>query len=241
MYNNRTHPRRGYAMATPRWRGARTPKEPTKLYEASRVFAAAVAAQELNGEYLKNPKLDPEDYTKVLAKPNKELMRELLDTAEFTEEQIQKGEQVMRHYQGLLFQQMAGELKDFLASALRVSSRETFGNTDWVDLAIVAALPSCYERDIVRQTAQDERAAAAAKSQPVGQRGERIQGEFQVVQCNFSPKWQSWTVNAIRDGNLYFFFFNAQLQPNQIVRLAGTVKCHRDGNVTQLNRVKVVK
>ena len=238
FYNRNTHPRQGYRNFSGAVAGKGKGMS-LKTYPASQVFAAAVAAQEHNGEYRKYEQRDPETGA-VTARPNKELMREFLEQ-ELTPEQLAEGEAVREHYQRLLFQQMTGELKDFLVSALRVSSRETFANNDWLDLAIVAALPSCYQRDVFRENAREAREKIAAASQPVGQPGERITGEFQVVQCNWSPKWNVWTVNAQQDSNLFFFFLPREVQPGQVLRLTATVKHHRDGNVTQLNRVRVAK
>ena len=139
-YNSNTHPRKGYQMAMPSWQNTRSYSKsaPLKTCSAEQVFAAAVAAQQQNGDYLKYEQRDPETGA-VVRKPNKQLMRELLEQ-ELTPEQLAEGEAVREHYQRLLFQQMTGELKDFLVSALRVSSRESFANNDWLDLAIVAAL-----------------------------------------------------------------------------------------------------
>lgn len=213
------------------------PRTATKTYPASQVFAAAVAAQEHNGAYVKYAQQNQQGQ---LVRPNKEVMREFLDQ-ELTPDQIAQGEEVRDHYQRLLFQQITGELKDFLATALRVSSRDSFGDTDWLDLAIVAVLPSCWQRDRVREAARDQREQLAATSQLVGNVGDRISGEFQVIQCNWSQRWNSWTVTAQQDTNLFFFFLNQELKTGTTVRLAGTVKKHRDGNTTQLNRVRLVK
>jgi hypothetical protein len=226
----------------PNWQNTRARRAnpvAIKTYTADRVFAAAVAAQEVNGEYLKYERRDPDTGT-VTARPNKEIMREFLEQ-DLTAAQKVLGQQIRDHYHKLLFQQMSGELKDFLATALRVSTKETFANNDWLDLAIVAALPSCYQRDVNRESAREERKELAATSQPVGQPGDRISGEFRVVQCNWSQKWQVWTVNAQQGANMFFFFLPLEVQPGQTIRMSGTVKGHRDGNITQLNRVRMTK
>lgn len=208
-----------------------------KMYSADQVFGAAVAAQELNGEYLKYAQTDPETGA-VKRRPNKELMRQYLE-ADLTENQRAQAQAIRAHYQKLLFQQMTGELKDFLASALRVSTRPEFANNDWLDLAIVAALPSCYQRDVAREAAEAQREEIAQNSVPVGQPGERITGEFTVVQSRWSQKWNMWTVNAQQNGNLFFFFLKQQVYPGDVIKISGTVKHHRDGNTTQLNRVRI--
>lgn len=227
---------------------------PAQTWDGITVFAAAVVAQEINGEYLKFPKQIedlhlPEAYAKYATwdegsqswflSPNKVLISRLLtDGFEFSQAHLEKAENIRMHYQALLFEQMAGELKSFLLTALRVSGRETFQSNDWLDLAVVSSLPGCYERDIARRAAEDQRKELAQKSHPVGNIGDRVVGKFTVVQCSFSPKWNCWTVNAEKDGNLFFFFYKSQLKVGELVNLAGTVKNYRD-TVTQLNRVKI--
>ena len=212
---------------------------PIKTWAADRVFAAAVAAHQSNGEYLKYEKIDSEG--KVTARPNKVVMRDLLDShAEFTVEQCEQATKIRQHYQGLLFEQMAGELKEFLAMALKISTRDHFHSNDWLDLAVVASLPNCYERDCERRAAEERRLQLMQQSHTVGKPGDRVQGQFEVVQCRWSNRWRMWTVNAQQDLNLFFFFHNTQLNPVDCVELRGTVKCHRDDAVTQLNRVKII-
>jgi hypothetical protein len=211
-----------------------------KTWDADRVFAAAVAAQEINGGYQKFSKFD--DQFNCVSKPNKVLMHELMvSQCEFTEDQWTQARVVRNHYQSLLFEQMAGELKEFLANALRIATLEHVRSNNWLDLAIIAALPSCYQRDVERRAAEEQRRLLQQQSQPVGQVGQRVQGLFEVVQCRWSDRWNMWTVNARQDQNLFFFFHKHSLKPGDRIEMRGTVKCHRDGAVTQLNRVKLTE
>lgn len=227
----------------------------TQTWDAQQVFAAAVVAQEINSDYLKFQKSveqisTPEEYRKYVAfskeeqkwilSPNKVLMHRLLnDGVQFSADQLEKAEQIRQHFQGLLLQQLAGELRSFLATTLRVSSRETFESTDWTDISVVASLPFTYQNDVARIAAQAERDRIAENSQPLAELGSRITGVFTVVQCGFSPKWRSWTVNAEQNGNLILFFHKEQLPVGKVLTVTGTVKRIRERNVTQLNRVKV--
>jgi hypothetical protein len=207
-------------------------------WTAEQVFAAAVAADQVNDGYRKYEEKNLE--TGVVRKANKTVIQDLLrDGTQFTAEQIAQGNQIRQHYQGLLFDQMAGDLKDFLATVLRVSTRESVASNDWLDLAVIASLPNSYRRDIARLEAEAARKQIAESSKLHGQPGDRVRGEFVIVQCRWSQKWNRWTVNATLNDNLFFFFHNKELTVGSTVQLAGTVKCHRDGNTTQLNRVKI--
>ena len=85
FYNRNTHPRQGYRNFSGAVAGKGKGMS-LKTYPASQVFAAAVAAQEHNGEYRKYEQRDPETGA-VTARPNKELMREFLEQ-ELTPEQL---------------------------------------------------------------------------------------------------------------------------------------------------------
>jgi hypothetical protein len=208
------------------------------IWAAEQVFAASVAADQTNGGYCKFEETEIE--TGAIRKPNKVLVHQLLSAnTQFEAEVIEQGQLIRQHFQGLLFDQMAGELKDFLATVLRVSTKETFASNDWLGLAVIAALPSTYRRDVARREAEAQRNQLRETSKPYGQPGDRVQAEVEIVQCNWSHKWSMWTVNATLNGNLFFFFFNKQLSVGNRVQLTGTVKLHRDDNTTQLNRVKI--
>ena len=233
FYNNRPQ-RSSYAFGAAR-KPAQRRNQLVLSWTADQVFAAAVMAQQQNGEYVKNVQYN--DQGEVTVQPNKVVMRELLmQNTQFSAEAISQGQQVREHYQKLLFEQMSGELKDFLSSALRIASKEQFQNNEWLDLAIAAALPSCAERDQKRRAAEAERDQLTTQSNPVGQVGDKIALQMQVVQCRWSQKWNCWTINAQAGGNMFFFFHKQELTGT--VQVCGTVKGHRD-RITQLNRVKI--
>lgn len=228
-------PRPGYGFGTAR-RPAPKQNQQLLTWTAEQVFAAAAMAQQQNGEYIKNVQYNEQG--EVKAQPNKVVMRELLtQNTQFSSEAIAQGQQVREHYQKLLFEQMSGELKDFLSNALRIASKESFLSNEWLDLAIAAALPSCADRDQKRQAAEAEREQLTTQSEPVGQVGQRVNFMMQVVQCRWSQKWQMWTINAQAGNNMFFFFYKSELAGT--VPVCGTVKGHRD-RVTQLNRVKII-
>jgi hypothetical protein len=214
---------------------------PEKIYTADQVFAAAVQAQLQNGKYVKFPEYDLATGDPIRQTNRSLMVNMLLNQTVFSVEQIQRGRQVRQHFQGYLLQEIAGTLKQFGSSALRVSSKDQFSSNDILDLSIIAALPDCAERDQRRQSDEDERRRAAATSQLVGRPGDRITGEFEIVTSVWSQRWNCWTVNAISNGNLFFMFLNKNIPAGTLVKLSGTVKSHRDDNITQLHRVRLHK
>lgn len=233
FYNNQ---RPAYAFGAAR-KPAQSRNQQVLTWPAEQVFAAAVMAQQQNGEYLKQERRDEQG--QVVHQPNKVVMRELLmQNTQFSDETIAQGQLVREHYQGLLFDQMNFQLKDFLSNALRITTKTEFQSNEWLDLAIAAALPSCADRDQQRQAAEAERKQLMTQSNPVGKVGDKIALQMQVLQCRWSQKWNCWTVNALAGSNMFFFFHKQEIAGT--VQVRGTVKGHRDQS-TQLNRVKVVK
>lgn len=225
----------------------------TATYSTLEVFAAACAAQRLNGEYLKFPKVTYYDSNgqvvtymthnsvRCESKPaNKILMRDLLAVrkSEVIQEDRNQAQAVMSHFQKFMFQQIAGTLGNFLTTAVRVSTVTEFPKNAFLDMAVVASLPNVYLRAQAKQQEIDRRELLGATSQHVGQPGDWIQGQFEVV-SSATTKNLSRVVYAVSSGNLFFFFWNGgELTVGQKLDLRGQVKFHRDGNVTQLSRIR---
>jgi hypothetical protein len=106
------------------------------------------------------------------------------------------------------------------------------------DVAVIASLPSCYERGMKRQTA-DQRVNFASGGF-VGSVGDKVSTTIEVLKSVFSMKWGTHYVTGITsDDQVVFFAYKSELPIGKMYDIYGTVKAHRD-NTTQLNRVKVI-
>jgi hypothetical protein len=212
----------------------------SKEFTPEEVFGAAVAAQELNKSYIKVPVYstpDADGNYKIVNKPNKEEMRDILMNKTMTPEQIEQGKVVRFHYQGLLLRLVGNQINDFQTTALKVASKEMFNDVDNYDLAVIASLPSCYARDLANETVTE----LAKGSKHIGTVGSKVMGEFEIVKSIFSMKWQSWIINAKMGNDMFFFFFREDLGTGSKKFLSAQVKGHGDDNVTKLGRVKIIK
>jgi hypothetical protein len=211
----------------------------TQSWPVLDVIAAALAAHEINHGYEKFPEMD---ITGQLLKPtNLQIMTRLLKTnQEFTTEQREQAQQIQQHCQTLLFAQLSGQLSGYLAAALRVTAQPSIATHNRHELGLVASLPSYYQKEMQRNDQRQQLQPLIDQSQWYGMPGLRLhQPEMQVVSCNYSRKWSSWLVHAVMGHYLFFFFYSTELQAGQTVRLRGTVKQHRENNITQLHRVRV--
>jgi hypothetical protein len=106
------------------------------------------------------------------------------------------------------------------------------------DVAVIASLPSCYERGVVRQTA-DQRVNFATGGF-IGSIGGKVSVAIEVLKSIYSQKWMTHYVTGITsDDQVVFFAYKSELPIGKMYDIYGTVKAHRD-TTTQLNRVKVI-
>jgi len=204
-------------------------------YTAAQIWGAVAAAHRINGGYCKYDEINHETNT-VVKKTNKALVWDLLESDQVTNEDVLNGLKVREHFQGKAMALLSGPKNDFLFSAVKISQREEFTSKDRLDVAIAACLPASYERDLLREEAQNK----TVNSQHVGKLKDRVRGAFEIVSCNFSQKYMCYCVSAVSDGNSFFFFTQHKLEVGKTSELKGTVKAHRDNGVTQLTRVQAV-
>jgi hypothetical protein len=169
---------------------------------------------------------------------NRQIVESLLvDTTLITDESREEGKQVRAFYQAFTFKILQGkQLSEFDNNAMLIANRDTITST--YDLAVIASLPSCYERGVKRQTV-DQRVNFATGGL-IGQVGNKVSTVVEVLRSAFS---QTYNVNFITginsDDQVVFFAYKSELEVGKMYDIYGTVKGHRD-NTTQLNRVKVI-
>ena len=236
------HPANGY---NPRY-GVRSIKATVNSfkYSVDDVWGAAVAAQRVNGEYLKEDKTNiTEDGSyETLQKRNRDIMMDFLAVpGTITDEDRATGRECRRFLQNdLTFRALKGQLSAFDASVSRVVAVEDEFDTvqHRLELAVVACLPQSHQRALVRQSIQDR--VRNASGGYVGNVSDKVALDAEIVSANWSNTYNIFWITAItQDNRALFFSYKSQLNSGIQIKLVGTVKAHRD-NKTQLNRVKVL-
>ena len=204
-------------------------------YNTVDVFAAACAANRVNGGYIKYSETNDEAGTSKIA--NKVLIRQFLDgTFDVRDSDREQGEKVMQLCRSLTFKLLTDKrLSDFEQNMLSIVEKETLDSN--YDIAIVSSLPNTYNRNEYRR-AVDTR---IRETEGVfGTVGERVQVTAEVVKSYFSDQWGTHFITAITDDNKQVFFaYKQSLTVGDNINIDGKVKAHRD-NSTQLNYVKMV-
>jgi hypothetical protein len=212
-------------------------QKPVLNIPAENVWSAAVAAQRINGAYVKLSVLTEADKTENKLS-NRQLVESfMVDPSLITEEDMEQGKKVRAFYQAFTFKILQGKrLNEFDNTAMLLANRDVI--TGSYDVAVIASLPSCYERGMKRQTA-DQRVNFASGGF-VGSVGDKVSTTIEVLKSVFSMKWGTHYVTGITsDDQVVFFAYKSELPIGKMYDIYGTVKAHRD-NTTQLNRVKVI-
>jgi hypothetical protein len=218
------------------------PKQPVLNFTADTVWGAACAAQRINGEYIKDGQNQIGEFGEVLSTKlrNRDIMLQFLhDPALLLEEDIEQAKKVRQYFQAYTFKILKGtKLSEFDNNAMLISNRD-FINTSY-DVAVIASLPSSYERGLKRGNV-DQRVKFATGGY-IGTSGDKITVTIEVLKTVYSQKWNtSYFTGITSEDQVVFFAYNHidRLEIGDTYTIQGTVKTHRD-NSTQLNRVRVI-
>jgi len=212
-------------------------QKPVLNLVADNVWGAACQAQRINGSYVKLSVLTEEDKSSNKLSNRQMIETFMVDSNLITEEDMEQGKKVRAFYQALTFKILQGkQLNDFDNTAMLISNRDVI--TSNYDVAVIASLPSCYERGVVRQSA-DQRINFATGGF-VGKAGDKVKLEIEVIKCTYSQIYNVFFVTGITTNDQpVFFSYKNKVPTGDTMNIYGTVKAHRD-NITQLNRVKVL-
>ena len=214
-------------------------------HSVDNVWGAAVAAQRINGSYVKETqhRLDDTIGTIIVDKRrNRDIMLDILaNPALLTVEDIAQGQECRKFLQqDITFRALKGRLTDFDSSTSKVIAVEDEFDTvkHKLELAVVACLPASHARSLERQSVQER--VRQTSGTVIGQPGDKVQLDVEVVKSNYSQQWNTWYATAVTADNCAVFFAHRQeLARGAKHTIRGTVKAHRDGS-TQLNRVSII-
>lgn len=214
-------------------------------HSVSDVWAAACAAQRVNGGYYKEASYEWDEaagINRLIKRRNRDIMMEFLQNPDrILIEDVEAGEQVRDFLQkDLVFRAVKSQLTEFdnsISKCLAVQDRfYTVGNR--YELAVVAALPNSARRSQERQTA-DQR-MQFARGGLLGKVGEKVTANVEVIRTFYKKEFNIFFVTGITDQDqVVSFGLKENFDVGTSITIKGKVKAHRD-NLTQLNYVKVL-
>ncbi len=217
-------------------------------YVVSDVWAAACAAQRINGGYFKEYVY--EQYSDNLAEPpaivkrrNRDVMMEFLQNPDrLLVEDVEEGERVRNWLQNdLTFRAVKGRLTEFDASTskcLAVTDR-FYTVSHRYELAVIACLPNSATKSQARQ--ETDSRIKFAQGGHIGTVGAKVTVNLEVLSATYSQQYNIYWIRGITDADQPVTFSNKEkFDVGTHLTVQGKVKAHRDTNLTQLNYVKVL-
>ena len=212
-------------------------------HSVDNVWGAAIAAQRINGSYVKAALYDYDDNgPKIVKHRNRDIMTNILaNPAQLTVEDIAQGQECRKFLQqDITFRALQNRLTEFDSSVSKVLAVEDDFDTDKhkLELAVVACLPQSHARALERQATQER--VRQTSGDVIGTPGDKVRLDVEIIKSNYSQQWNTWYATGVtQDNSAVFFAYRQELAKGAKHTIIGTVKAHRDGS-TQLNRVSIL-
>lgn len=206
-------------------------------FTADQVWGAAVAADRINGGYLKEP-VYARNLDVIEKQANKVMVKDWLRTENFsliTCMDHAQGQVIRNYFNGYLLKQISGKINDFEQTALRIAQMDEFTGKHLLEFAVISCLPSVMLRD---QDRKDLKTAINSSTQLEGQEGDKLQASIDVFRCDYQQMYDKFKVQARLGDSYVSFWYGSQLEGTVMIR--AKIKQQRGDNTTQLNFVKVV-
>jgi len=207
-------------------------------FTADQIWAMSVAADRINGGYVKDTVMNYDVEPPVVAKEANKLMvkrwlREGHNPA--TEQDAEEGRRVRKYFNTFTLKALTGQINDFERTALKVSQMDEFTSRNTYEFAIISCLPSVARRDQQRTELKRE---IYTSEQLIGNVGDVIVGDITVISSRFNQNYCKYKITA-RMGESFIDFWHGQELAGEI-RIKGKIKNVRGDKTTQLNYVKKV-
>lgn len=225
-----------------------TVKEPAKIYTRNDVFAAAVAAQRINGDYIKKkfiPVVENKENSTKLS--NGALMRIILASGktDILPEEYETAETIRQYFCSLVTLVFEGTAREFIKAAVDASTTDEI--TDGSPMfMLVASLPSVYAKNLQRQQEREALTNAIQNSTPLHEvsYGTIVKLEGTVIDSIYKQRFGSNAVNVLVEDehgkHVVFFFDRDNWNKGGKYKFSGRVK--NVGNQTvQLHYVRLDK
>ena len=203
-------------------------------------MAAAVAAQRVNGSYIKRYDAKEGELS------NGALMREFLnvemENLNIFEADYAVASEILEYLDSKMIELIAGTLHDYWKNLVLLTEQKTIKSDDFKTLALIASVPNSYKNAIGRENAREEIRQIAENSRHIGKVGDNIAAEVIIKSAVYSANYNKWYHTALTSENcLVCFPLGEQLDRGTSINLTARVHKHDENNQTRLHYVRMKK
>jgi hypothetical protein len=225
---------------------------PLKTVSTQEALAIAVAAQRINGAYIKDTRRFSEPNNKTLFS-NKDIVKfafastdnptpaDYVKPAPTADDYAQVAElhKWMKRYVMLGL----GDLGNFKHEMIQSISKDTVAVNN---LGRIAFVPEFVKRDKHETGLTKEIRVEYRDSQYLGKEKDVVEGVVKILDKHYSQQWESFNYVAVIDGNLVSFMNKFEHNVGEMKRIKAKVKAQGknklfSANETRLNYVKIYK
>lgn len=208
-------------------------------YPMDAALSAALAAQRINGAYIKWDGVTVDENDK-LKHSNKVLMMQALTTNPemVNDEDRAAAGELRRYFRRYVFALLSGDRVSPYERSIAdfIDNEETRSP---LELGIIASLPQAWQRGMAQRTVKER--IDFARGGLIGTPGQRLELTAEILQCFYSRQWMCYFVTAITpQDQVLRWSTTIEVKPGSHVSVRGTVKNHQDGQ-TKLGRVKLMQ
>jgi len=206
------------------------------MFTADHVWGLAVAADRINGGYVKAD-VYAENLDVVQKQANKTMVKGWLRNNQnpATAADVERGREIRNYFNGYLLKQISGKINDFESTALRIAQMDQFTTRNMLEFAVVSCLPSVMLRD---QQRKELKTAISSSTQLAGSVGDKITGEIDVFRCDYQQNYDKFIVQARMGDSYVSFWFSSRI--DGAVTIRAKIKEQRGDNTTALHFVKII-
>jgi hypothetical protein len=216
------------------------------MYDTRLVFAAASAAQRINGAYVKTNERGE--------KPNNRAIMSFITMGAnqygydveatkdwaILDEDYASADAIMEYYKSKTLEIMSGKANAYTMAAANAAYKEQIASNDHLTLGTIASLPQAFERSVAYDKTWDRVDELKRRSAHFGEVGEKFEGKVEVLSCIYSKNWFKYYTTALTEaGNIVNFAGDHEFKQGNVVEITtAKIKQHAAENITRLHYVR---
>jgi hypothetical protein len=203
-------------------------------------ISAAVAAQRINGRYIKRYEADKEKGEESNGVLMRDVLNPEIEHVNTIPQDIEIADKILEYLDSKMIELIAGTLHDYWKNLVLLTEQKQINVKDFKTLALVASVPSSYKNAVDRENARDEIGILQENSRHIGKVGDNFEGKITIISAVFSHNYNKWYHTGLTEDNcLVLFPLGEKLDRGTVIILTARIHKHDEDSKTRLHYVRI--